>query len=71
MGYEGRTAWALVIPNMHGQRRKIDHSRVRALKRRGLTNAQIAQRLGVTPGAIYHVLRQAEDPGSERKRAPR
>lgn len=44
---------------MYGQHRKIDPSQVMAFKRRGLTNTQIARRLGVTTGAIYHVLRKA------------
>lgn len=39
--------------------RKLDPLKVQKLKERGLTNAQIAQRLGVTQGAIYHVLRKA------------
>lgn len=39
--------------------RKLDPLKVRKLKEMGLTNAQIAQRLGVTQGAIYHVLRKA------------
>jgi len=38
--------------------RKLDPLKVRKLKELGLTNAQIAQRLGVTQGAIYHVLRK-------------
>ena len=37
---------------------KLDPLKVRKLKEQGLTNAQIAQRLGVTQGAIYHVLRK-------------
>jgi transposase len=43
---------------MHGQHRKIDPSRIMTLKRRGLSNAQIARRLGVSNGAVYHVLRK-------------
>jgi transposase len=42
--------------------RKLDPLKVRKLKAQGLTNTQIAQRLGVTQGAIYHVLRK-QDPG--------
>ena len=38
--------------------RKLDPMKVLKLKRLGLSNAQIAQRLGVTQGAIYHVLRK-------------
>jgi len=38
--------------------RKLDPLKVRKLKEQGLTNTQIAQRLGVTQGAIYHVLRK-------------
>jgi transposase len=34
--------------------------KVRKLKAQGLTNTQIALRLGVTQGAIYHVLRKLE-----------
>ena len=40
--------------------RKLDPLKVRKLKQQGLTNTQIAQRLGVTQGAIYHVLRKLE-----------
>jgi transposase len=40
--------------------RKLDPLKVRKLKAQGLTNTQIAQRLGVTQGAIYHVLRKLE-----------
>ena len=43
---------------MHGQHRKIDPSRVMALKRQGLSNVQIARRLGVSSGAVYQVLRR-------------
>lgn len=38
--------------------RKLDPVKVLKLKRQGLSNSQIAQRLGVTQGAIYHVLRK-------------
>lgn len=38
--------------------RMLDPQKVLQLKQRGLSNNQIAQRLGVTPGAIYHVLRK-------------
>ena len=38
--------------------RKLDPEKVIKLKRQGLSNALIAQRLGVTQGAIYHVLRK-------------
>ena len=40
--------------------RKLDPLKVRKLKAQGLTNTQIAQRLGVTQGAIYHVLRKLD-----------
>jgi transposase len=40
--------------------RKLDPLKVRKLKAQGLTNSQIAQRLGVTQGAIYHVLRKRD-----------
>jgi transposase len=40
--------------------RKLDPMKVRKLKAQGLTNTQIAQRLGVTQGAIYHVLRKTD-----------
>ena len=40
--------------------RKLDPLKVRKLKAQGLTNTQIALRLGVTQGAIYHVLRKLE-----------
>ncbi|BAV32447.1 hypothetical protein SCL_0123 [Sulfuricaulis limicola] len=45
--------------------RKLDPLKVRKLKQQGLTNTQIAQRLGVTQGAIYHVLRKLDVPGTE------
>ena len=38
--------------------RKLDPLKVLKLKRQGLSNALIAQRLGVTQGAVYHVLRK-------------
>jgi transcriptional regulator len=38
--------------------RKLDPQKVLQLKQRGLSNSQIALRLGVTQGAIYHVLRK-------------
>jgi transposase len=38
--------------------RKLDPVKVIKLKRQGLSNALIAQRLGVTQGAVYHVLRK-------------
>ena len=38
--------------------RKLDPQKVLKLKQRGLSNSQIAQRLGVTQGAVYHVLRK-------------
>jgi len=38
--------------------RKLDPVKVVKLKRQGLSNALIAQRLGVTQGAVYHVLRK-------------
>jgi transcriptional regulator len=41
---------------MHGRYRKLDPSRVLTLKRQGLSNAQIAIRLGATNGAISQVL---------------
>ena len=40
--------------------RKLDPIKVRKLKQQGLTNTQIALRLGVTQGAIYHVLRKLD-----------
>jgi DNA-binding NarL/FixJ family response regulator len=40
--------------------RKLDPSKVLKLKRQGLSNSQIAQRLGVTQGAVYHVLRKTD-----------
>jgi hypothetical protein len=40
--------------------RKLDPTKVRKLKQQGLSNALIAQRLGVTQGAIYHVLRKMD-----------
>ncbi|MDH3515131.1 MAG: hypothetical protein OEM83_09735 [Gammaproteobacteria bacterium] len=38
--------------------RKLDPQKVFKLKQQGLSNALIAERLGVTQGAIYHVLRK-------------
>lgn len=46
--------------NVHGQYYKLDHSKVLKLKRQGLSNTQIALRLGVTQGAVSQVLRKAE-----------
>ena len=46
---------------MHGQYRKLDPSRVLALKRQGLSNIQIARRLGVTHGAVSQVLGKVRD----------
>lgn len=43
--------------------RKLDPMRVVKLKRQGLSNALIAQRLGVTQGAVYHVLRKMDITG--------
>ena len=40
--------------------RKLDPVKVIKLKRQGLPNSLIALRLGVTQGAIYHVLRKVE-----------
>lgn len=45
--------------------RKLDPLKVRKLKSQGLTNTQIALRLGVTQGAIYHVLRKLDVRGTE------
>lgn len=42
--------------------RKLDPMKVVKLKKQGLSNSLIAQRLGVTQGAVYHVLRKL-DPG--------
>jgi predicted XRE-type DNA-binding protein len=38
--------------------RKLDPQKVLKLKQQGLSNSQIAERLGVTQGAVYHVLRK-------------
>ena len=43
--------------------RKLDPARVIKLKRQGLSNSLIAQRLGVTQGAVYHVLRKMDITG--------
>ena len=40
--------------------RKLDPMRVIKLKRQGLSNSLIAQRLGVTQGAVHHVLRKMD-----------
>jgi predicted transcriptional regulator len=34
--------------------------RVWQLKEQGLSNSQIAQRLGVTQGAVYHIVRKKD-----------
>lgn len=43
--------------------RKLDPVKVVKLKRQGLSNSLIAQRLGVTQGAVYHVLRKIDIAG--------
>jgi len=43
--------------------RKLDPEKVIKLKRQGLSNSLIAQRLGVTQGAVYHVLRKIDFTG--------
>ena len=43
---------------MYRQYKKLDPLQVQSLKQKGLSNRIIAQRLGVTQGAIYHVLRR-------------
>lgn len=43
---------------MYGQYRKLNHQKVLLLKHQGLSNVQIAQRLGVTQGAVYSALRK-------------
>lgn len=43
---------------MYGQYRKLNAEKILTLKRQGLSNIQIAQRFGVTQGAIYSVLRK-------------
>ena len=50
--------------------RKLDPLKVRKLKAQGLTNTQIAQRLGVTQGAIYHVLRKPDTHPTESNELP-
>lgn len=50
--------------------RKLDPQKVRKLKIQGLTNTQIAQRLGVTQGAIYHVLRKLDTGGTDSNELP-
>ena len=42
---------------MHGQN-KLDIEKALKLRAQGLGNAVIAQRLGVTQGAVYHVFRK-------------
>ena len=53
---------------MHGQYRKADPARIEALKHRGLSNAQIARRLGVTEAAVGYALNKgkavADAPGN-------
>jgi transcriptional regulator with XRE-family HTH domain len=46
---------------MIGDRNKVDVEKVYRLKQQGLTQAQIAQRLSVTQGAIYHALRRQQE----------
>ncbi|MBI3545907.1 MAG: helix-turn-helix domain-containing protein [Gammaproteobacteria bacterium] len=36
--------------------RKLDRAKVFKLKKQGLSNSQIARRLGVTHSAVHHVL---------------
>ena len=51
--------------------RKLDPAKVLKLKRQGLSNSLIAQRLGVTQGAVYHVLRKMDfTGGSDNDMAP-
>ncbi len=45
---------------MYGQYRKLNPKKVLTLKQQGLSNTQIAQRLGVTQGAIYNVLHKID-----------
>lgn len=42
---------------MHGQN-KLDVEKALKLRAQGLNNKIIAQRLGVTQGAVYHVFRK-------------
>ena len=48
------------LTTMNGQFRKLDPQKVVKLKRQGLSNSQIAQRLGVSQGAVYQSLRKLE-----------
>lgn len=43
---------------MYGQYRKLNLKKILLLKCQGLSNVQIAQRLGVTQGAVYNLLRK-------------
>lgn len=56
---------------MYGQHRKLDPLRVLTLKHQGLSNKQIAQRLGVTSGAIYHVLCKFSSKAGHTNNSPR
>jgi len=50
---------------MIGGARKIDMQRLRHMKSQGLSSSQIAQRMGVTIGAIHHAVRRLESPPCE------
>lgn len=43
---------------MYGRYRKVDPSKIRTLRRQGLSNTQIAQRLGVSLQVIHYALRK-------------
>jgi DNA-binding MarR family transcriptional regulator len=45
---------------MSARHKTIDHDQVAYLRSKGLKNGVIAQRLGVTQGAIYHVVKRLE-----------
>ncbi len=64
----GGPAWGGV---MYGQYRKIDPAKVLQLKSQGLSNAQIARRLGVTEAAVSYALNKAKNSNgmSERLRS--
>lgn len=46
---------------MHGQYRKIDHAKLLRLKSQGLSNVQIARRLGVTEATVGCALNKTKN----------
>jgi orotate phosphoribosyltransferase-like protein len=55
-----------ITANLH--RDSLDYNEVSKLKELGLSNARIAERLGVTQGAIYYVLNKSKIAESKSRR---